>query len=57
MGAPGMAMGSLECGEVREVWELEREVLHRRSRAGARVGMRMAETEGRWISMVSSVPC
>ena len=50
---PGMGIGSLEWVEVLDVWELERDVKGRLSRAGPRVGMRTAEAEGRWISMLS----
>ena len=46
-----MDIGALECDEVVEVWEAPLEVLGRISSAGLRLGTRMAEAEGLWISI------
>lgn len=52
MAAPGMAMGSRECDEQVEVWEVAREVGGRRASNEGLVGMR-TDCDGRWISMMN----
>lgn len=49
-----MGIGSRECDEVVEVWDVAREVGGRLPSKLGRVGMR-TDCDGRWISMVNAV--